>query len=483
MILAYSEGINDGDRLVAALEQAAKAQKPVVFMKVGRSEIGAAAANSHTASLTGQDDVVDAVFRQYGVHRADTTEDLIDIAYGAMKGRLPGGRRLGLITISGGVGVLMADAASDHGLDVAPMGEESQKKLVDMLPFAAARNPVDVTAQVLNELDLMPEFFATMLGEGGYDVLLAFFTSIAASPLTAGHFLEAMGTLRQEHPEAFLVLSVLASGEAKADYEALGFPVFEDPSRAVAAIAALTRFTETFARIADRKPIAAAAPAALPDGKLSEADAKRVLAEAGLPVLAETLARTREEAVAAAGDDRVAMKIVSPDVLHKTEIGGVLLDVQGAQAVGDAFDTLAGRLKAHHPQAALDGILVSPMVEGGVETILGVSRDPVFGPVVMLGLGGVLVEVLKDVSFRKAPFDLAEAREMIGELRGAAILDGVRGAPPADRDALAQALVGLSRFAAANAETVESVDLNPFVVLEEGKGAVALDALIVKREA
>jgi acetate---CoA ligase (ADP-forming) len=481
VIMAYSEGIKDGDRLIEALEMAATAEKPVIFMKVGRSEVGTMAASSHTASLTGEDAVIDAIFRQYGVHRATTTEDLVDIAYGAINGRKPTGRRLGLITISGGVGVLMADAAEDYGLDVAPMSDAAQASLTDLIPFAAPRNPVDVTAQILNELDLLPQFFSTLIVEGKYDTSLAFFTSGASTKTSAAKFLSAMTQMREEHPDQFIVLSLLANEEEIRSYEQLGFPVYPDPSRAVAAIAALTSFTESHARINTRETIVLPAPIDLPTGPISEAGAKAILQQAGLPVLAETLATTADEAASAAGSQPVAMKIVSPDVLHKTEIGGVLLNVTGADAVSSAFETLEGRLREHHPAAQFDGILVSPMIEGGVEMIMGTSQDPVFGPVVMVGLGGVLVEVLKDVSFRKAPFDVAEAHMMIDELHGAAILDGVRGAPAADREALAQTLSNLSLFAAAQSDSIESIDINPLVVFEKGKGCVALDALIVAR--
>ncbi|MBT3702775.1 MAG: acetate--CoA ligase family protein [Alphaproteobacteria bacterium] len=483
VIMAYSEGIKNGDRLIEALEAAAAAEKPVVFMKVGRSEVGALAATSHTASLTGEDAVIDAIFRQYGVHRAVTTEDLVDIAYAAIKGRKPTGRRLGLVTISGGVGVLMADAAEDCGLDVAPMPAKAQASLTDLIPFAAPRNPVDVTAQILNELDKLPQFFSTLIVEGKYDTVLAFFTSGASTKTSAAKFLAAIQQMRQEHPEQFIVLSLLANEDEVKSYEELGFPVFPDASRAVAAIAAVIRFVEAHDRLASREQLTLPDARGLPEGPLSEAGAKKILQQAGLPVLAETLATSAQEAARAAGDKPVAMKIVSPDVLHKTEIGGVLLNVTGADDVAAAYTTLEGRLRTHHPDAQFDGILVSPMIEGGVEIIMGTSQDPVFGPIVMVGLGGVLVEVLKDVSFRKAPFDIADAHMMINELRGSAILDGVRGAAPADRQALASALSQLSLFAAAEKDSIESIDINPFVVFEEGQGAVALDALIVARKA
>jgi len=480
VIMAYSEGIKDGARMIEALECAALAGKPVIFMKVGRSDVGALAATSHTASLTGEDAVIDAIFRQYGVHRATTTEELVDIAYAAINGKLPKGRRLGLITISGGVGVLMADAAEDYGLDVAPMTDAAQAKLTELLPFAAPRNPVDVTAQVLNQLELLPQFFSSLIVDGKYDAAIAFFTTATSTPSTKGPFFEAMKNLKAQHPDAFVLLSQISEDDQTVLYEDLGYPVFPDPSRAVAAVAALATFSESFERISARGDLDLPAAKGLPDGAISETEAKSILQAAGVPILPETLATTAAKAVAAAGEKPVAMKIVSPDVQHKTEIGGVMLNVTGADAVSAAFHVLVERLRHHHPEAKLDGILVSPLIDGGVEMIMGVSRDPVFGPVVMVGIGGVFVEVMKDVTFRKAPFDVAEAHIMIDELKGSAVLDGVRGAAASDRDALADTLSRLSIFAAAERDHIESIDINPFVVLPKGQGGVALDALILR---
>jgi acyl-CoA synthetase (NDP forming) len=280
------------------------------------------------------------------------------------------------------------------------------------------------------------------------------------------------------------MLSMVVPDELKARYEAAGYPVFDDPSRAIAAIAALVRFGRSFAK-APEAPQAAGPTIALPEsGVLGEHESKRILAAAGIPVVEERLAADGAEAVAAfaAFGRPVALKIASPDIAHKTEMGGVLLGLADAAAVTQGFDELIGRARRHRPEARLDGVLVAPMREGGVETIIGVQRDPVFGPVVMFGLGGVFVEVLQDVTFRLAPFDDSEARAMIREIRGAALLDGVRGVAPADIAALAVALARVSQFAAAHADAIESIDINPFLVLPKGQGAVALDALIVPRD-
>ncbi len=486
VVLAYTEGVRDAAAFLDGLKALRAAGKPVVVMKVGRSEVGAEAVGSHTAALTGSDAVYDAVLRQYGAYRARTTEELIDLAYACSFGVYPRGKRVGLVTISGGVGILMADAAADHGLDVAPMPEAAQAELKALLPYAAVRNPVDITAQAFNDLGLVSRNLEVMLRAGDYDSLVIFMTSVAGSQSMAAAIRDAVNATCRGYPDRLTVLSIIAPPEIVAQYEADGYPVFEDPTRAVAAIARLAAFGESFAqaRRGEDAP-ALPPPAPAPAAPLNEYQAKRLLADAGLPVAPETLAADADTAAAAvdALDRPAVLKIVSPDIQHKTEIGGVVLDVRGGVAARAGFDTLMERARARAPAARLDGVLVAPMAETGVEAILGVQRDPVFGPVVMLGLGGVFVEVLRDVTFRLAPFDAAQARRMIAELKGAAVFDGVRGAPPADVDALAEALAALSRFAAANARWVETIDVNPFVVLPQGAGALALDALIAARAA
>lgn len=486
IIMAYIEGSTDPEALIDGFERARANRKPVIMMKVGRSAVGAEAAASHTAALAGADAIYDAIFRQYGVHRARTTQELMDIAYGCTRGIYPAARKLGLVTISGGVGVLMADTAEDYGLDVTPMPEDAQRELKEALPFAAVRNPVDITAQSFNQMSLVTTNMRIMLEKGGYDAIVAFFTSVAGSTLISEKLAAALAEGCAGHPDRLLVLSIIAPPEIVARYEAQGFLVYEDPSSAIAVIAALTRFGESFARAKETPTRIAVAPPAepLPRRTLGEAEAKRWLSAAGIPVVTETLATSADEAVAAfeGMNGPVVLKIASADILHKTEVGGVLLDRRDAGSVRAGFGTLLARAAERAPDARIDGVLVAPMVTGGVETILGVQHDPVFGPMVMFGLGGVFVEVLKDVTFRRAPFDAREARAMVDEVKGRALLDGARGAPPADIDALVRALVRLSRFAAAHAGTVETIDLNPFVVLPAGQGALALDALIVPRE-
>ncbi len=482
IVVAYAEGIRDAARLRQALGKARDARKPVVFMKVGRTGEGARAAASHTASLAGSDAVYEALFRQYGVYRAGTTEELVDIAYACQYGSYPAGRRVSLQTISGGVGVQMADDAVRYGLEVAPLPPPVQKKLKALIPFAGTHNPVDFTAQALNEPDLMLENIGLTIEEADYDSHIVFMTTVPATPFMREPCAELFRTVRERWPEEPMIMSLVGGRDVVEAYEKLGYPVFEDPSLAVRALAALTRFGEAFGRgagSAPPEPPAGMLPA--PAAPVGERDALALLASAGIPVVRARLAATPDEAAVAAAalGGPCALKIASPDILHKTEIGGVLLNVEGDAAVADGARTLLRRAAERKPEARIDGVLVSEMAAGGVETVLGAVSDPVFGPAVMFGLGGVFVEALKDVSFRLAPFGVDEAHRMIGEIRGRAVLDGVRGAPPADLDALADALARLSVFAAANAGRIESVDINPFVALPEG-GAAA-DALIVPR--
>src|SRR6185312_14071692 len=471
-IACYVEAIKDGALFAEAVTRARENGKPVILMKVGGSTIGAAAAASHTASLAGSDAVYDAALRQLGVERAKTPEDLVEIAYACTRGRLPRSRRLAVVTMSGGAGVLMADASEEEGIELTPLADDSQKQVLEWVPFAAPRNPVDVTAQALNDPTILDKGFDLLLGKEKFPAMVGFFTTWASSPQMAEPLYKALSGAASRYPEAYIALSAIAAPEMQRRYEAAGIGCYEDPWRAVESIAAAVRCAERI----NTRPLPMPP---LPAGAVGEYDAKRILAAAGIPILGEVLATSAAEAASAAKlGDRLVLKIVSPEITHKTEVGGVMLDVPAAEA-GAAYDRLVARVKERVPDAKLDGVLISPMVRGGTEMILGVQNDAVFGPVVMLGLGGIFVEVLRDVTFRIAPFGVEEARGMIAELRGAAILKGARGQPPADTDALAETVSNLSLFAAAHKDRLKSVDVNPLLVRAKGEGVAALDALIL----
>ena len=479
-IACYIEAIKDGKLFAEAVARARANGKPVIAMKVGASAVGTAAAASHTASLAGSDAVYDAAFRQLGVERAKTPDDLVEIAYACTRGRLPKSRRLAVVTMSGGAGVLMADAAEEEGLELAPLAEDSQKEVLSWVPFAAPRNPVDVTAQALNDPTILDKGFELLLGKENFPSLVGFFTTWASSPQMAEPLFKSVSEAAARYPDRYFALSAIASPEMQRRYEACGVGLFEDPWRAVSSIGAAVRCAERLAIATLPVPPVPTNLPPLPQGRIAEHEGKRILAEAGVPILDERLVTNAGQAQAAAVSlgDRLVLKIVSPDIPHKTEMGGVMLNVLAADA-GKAYDELVARVLARAPRARLDGVLISPMVSGGVEMILGVQNDPVFGPVVMLGLGGIFVEVLRDVTFRVAPFGVEEARNMIRELRGAAMLEGARGQPPCDTEALAAALSKLSVFVAAQKGRFTSIDVNPLLVRPKGQGAVALDALIL----
>jgi acyl-CoA synthetase (NDP forming) len=478
VIAVYAEGIREAPGLIAALEAARAAKKPVVMQKVGRSELGTKAAKSHTASIAGDDAVTEAVMAEFGVYRARNSEEMLDIAHTATRKIYPAGNTLGVITVSGGAGVLISDVAESLGLSMPEMPVDAQKRLRDLVPFCAPRNPVDATAQVSNDVTLVKTFTESMIRDGGYSSVLGFF-SMTASSRRWPSIREQLNAVKVENPDRLYVLSVIAPPDRRDELEADGWVVHEDPTRAVVAIDAMGRFGDAFAA-SGNAPAPTIPPVTLPTKTPSEAEAKRLLATAGIASAPEAECASVDQAVAAAEKFGypVVMKILSPDIVHKSEIGGVLLNVSDASEVRDGFQLLLDRAKTAAPAAKLDGVLVAKQLKGGVECILGIHRDPVFGPIAMFGLGGIFVEILKDVVFRRCPFGPDVAEEMIRSIKGAPLLLGARGRPKADVKALAGTLSRLSAFAVSAGSRLQSIDLNPVFAMPEGEGAFAVDAVI-----
>ena len=482
VILLYMEGCKDGPSFMAGLEAARAAGKPVIVTKVGASDVGAEAALSHTASITGSDVVFDTVIAKYGAHRTYSMDEFYDLGYACSITRsFPKGNRVGLLTISGGVGVLMSDIASRLGMDVTKLTDRAQERIREIIPYAGTRNPVDITGQTLNDPSLVEKCLDILIEEDVCDIIVIYMAR-RRSRRPSEIFMEIFRNIRAKHPEVPIVAGIYAEGECRRELEDLGYIVSREPTRAVGIAASLLNFGRSFA--ADMLP--ATLPGCgviVPSETLNEVAAKKLLAAAGIPVVVETLVKSGADAAAAveALGQPAAMKLVSPDIPHKSEIGGVMLKVEPEDAAA-AYETLRERGRKHKPDAAIEGVVVAPMIDGGVETILGVKRDPVFGPVVVFGLGGVFVEVLQDVTRRLAPFGVEEALEMIREIKGYPLLEGVRGGPVADVDTLAEALSRLSVLAHENRDRIDSIDINPFLALPEGQGACAVDALIVPRE-
>lgn len=483
VIIGYLESCRDGRRLVRALERAREAGKPVALLKGGASAAGSDAASSHTGKLAGADAAYGAAFALTGAARARSIDELLDIAYAASQPVLPKGNRLGVITVSGGFGVMMADAAAATDAVLSPLPPEVQRKVRDALPFAATANPVDVTPQLLNDFSVLPPVLSALLDGDLFDTIAFFFGTMGLDPHVSGRLAEAMIASRRAFQDRLFVACSMATDEVRRRLEAEGICVFEDPERLVQAVSRLSSFRRSFARgagAAFSQPKAAADAVA---GQLSEAAAKSMLAEAGIPFPQEHIARTAAEAATAARriGSPVALKIVSPGLEHKSDIGGVALNVDGPDAAAAMFATLVERVRQKAPSLPIKGVSVAPMISGGVETIIGTTTDPDFGPLVVFGLGGVFVETLTDVAIRMAPVDEAEAEAMVCSIKGFPILAGARGAAAADLATLARTIASLSRFAAAHAGDIAAIDINPFIALPAGGWAV--DALIVPSDA
>ena len=492
VIMAYMEGCRDGERLRRALADAHAARKPVVVVKVGRTALGAQAAASHTAALAGDDAVYDTLFRQYGVYRARDIEEFFNVGHGAAVAGLPPNDRIALFTLSGGVGAFMADEAASIGMDVAETAPAAQREILSLVPFAAPRNPIDITGQVSNDRSLIARASGIALGAGDYGSWVGFMAAAGAGDGFWPVLEDLVTGLRRDHPRTLLAVSTVLTPERRDRLAALGALYFAEPSDAVRTMGALARIGSAFARAVPPPLSACDAPSiTVPAGALDEPSSLALLGAHGVPAVAVHVARSAADAVAyaaaAPAGARFAVKVVSPDILHKTDVGGVRLGVAPAEAAAAFADVTASAARGV-PGARIDGALLAPMVAGGVECILGVRNDPVFGPVVMFGLGGAFVEVLRDVSFRVAPLTRDDAHAMIREVRAFPLLDGARGRPRADLDALADALLALSALALASRGTLESIDVNPFVVFARGAGpkgasALALDAVVIGRDA
>ncbi len=487
VIMAYMEGCRDGAKLRRALAAARNADKPVVVTKIGRTQAGAQAAASHTAALAGDDAVYDALFRQYGALRARTIEEFFNLGYALDTWkRPPQGRRLGIFTISGGVGALMADEAADTGLALPEPAADAQARLLQRVPFASGRNPVDVTGQAVSEPGLLLATADDMLADGRYDALAVFLAAAGSSEALWPTFETFARQMQARHPGVPLAISALFPPARRRELERLGCLVFPDPSAAIRTIGAVAGLGSGPAPgVVEASPATADAGALPLLDAYNEVQAMELLRQAGLPASPCVLAGDADAAVRAAASLGAAcvLKVVSPDITHKSDVGGVKLNVQGDDALRSAYADILAAVRQHRPDARIDGVLVAPMAPKGVECIAGVHCDPVFGPVVMFGLGGVFVEVLKDVSFRLAPFGRDDALAMIREIKGYALLQGARGAPPCDIGALAEALAALSRFAHARRADFSSVEINPLLALPEGQGVVALDAVVIRADA
>ncbi|OWT58984.1 acetate--CoA ligase family protein [Candidimonas nitroreducens] len=484
VIMAYIEGCSDGQRLRRALLAARNQRKPVIVLKVGASEQGARAAASHTGLLAGADAVYDAVFEQCNALRVASLEEMADAAYACSVSALPASNRVGVITPSGGVGVIVADAAAQCGLTLPALPESVQRDIKSVVPFASAANPVDTTAQTLGDRTLFNRIMRLLFTCQGMDSIVSFNANLGQSEAEFGKIKHELFALRKENPGQVVAFCSRVLPSVAEELEAHGIMVFDDPGRATRVIGAMAKLAAGYAAaVPAARHQGRQAPALPAAGPMTEYEAAEALAAYGIPFVPQAVAHTAEEAARAAEQlgYPLVMKILSPDIAHKSDVGGVQLRLADEAAVRQAWDSMMDRIPARCPGARIDGVLLSPMLQDGVEVVLGVTRDPVFGPIAMFGLGGVFVEVLKDVTFRPAPLTLDDARQMIREVRALPLLQGVRGGAAVDLEAIAQALAALSAFAVDCGDTLESVEINPFIA--RASGGMAVDALIARRAA
>jgi acyl-CoA synthetase (NDP forming) len=490
IVCAYIEGISDGRALMRAAGKALDAGKPLLIWKGGKTAVGASAAASHTASMTGSYAVYRAAFRQSGVLEVTDAEELVDLyrVFG-QEDCLPAGHRIGVLGISGGAAIVFADTAVESGLVLPAFGDDTAASLARIVPaFGSCTNPADITADIFNDISRFKEAVRVVLRDPQIDQLCVLLASLPGEPALAAA--KAIASVAEGADKPVLVGWSARRHRAQAAYDVLErarVPIIQTPVRLARAAGALSRYAQArrARRRFDAPATAAAAHIEFPHrtGTLPEPDSKRLLAAYGIPISRDAIVPVGGDPVvtARALSFPLAVKVVSSDIPHKTDVGAVRLGVPDAAALRIAFDDVLCNATRAVPDACIEGVMLSEMVTEGLEMLVGVVSDPNFGPVVAVGFGGTLTEVLRDLTYRVAPFDLEVASEMISELRGSAVLRGVRGAPPCDVDALARALVSVSQMAWELRERLQELDINPLFVRPEGMGVVAADGLAVLR--
>lgn len=489
IVATYMEGVTNGRALVDIGKRALEVRKPIVVWKVGNSNLGRQAAASHTANLTAPYELYRVAFREGGFIEVRDVDDLVDVGKAFLAKRLPQGRNVAVISVSGGAGVLLADRCEELGLNLPPLSDETLTKLGSILPgFSSALNPIDVTAQVFNDLAMFSRVVELVASDPAIHQIIVVSASVQGE--MAERIARELAKIWERTAKPILVCSSASPERAAEAFRILAdskVPCYPTPARAATAAAALSQFADrlqTVGRSVDSVPIVAKIPLMLPKGEkaLGEHRSKAVLREYGIPVVDEVrvdpncLDRLEEPPV----PFPLVAKLDSPDLPHKTEAGAVRIGIRSLNELNKAVREMCDAALRYRPDARIDGVLLQEQAVG-TEVIAGAVNDPFFGPTVVFGLGGVFTEVLRDVTYRFAPFGPETAREMIDEIKGAPVLHGYRGHPQVDLEALADALSRLSYLIADHGAEISEIDINPLFVRSRGEGVVAADALIVLR--
>ncbi len=505
VIGCFIEQFRDPQKLLRVAEMAAERRKALVILKIGRSDAGKRAAQAHTGSLVGSDAIADAIMRQYGIVRVYNLDEMIETLAVFHAKRLPRGPGVGTIFVSGGACGLVADLSQDLGISLPALAPETVAKLMPVIPeYGTVGNPLDTTGQAATQPEITEGSLVAMAEDPNIHTVIYGQAYPSRVDLTTPVG-EVLRTMPERYPDKNFFIMSLVTGRVQEgrryDQDPVeptmnwdGVPFLQGTENSLRAVRSLIRYadfqrTRTQSVVGSQQSVAASARAeqaralvAAANGKpLVERAAKEILTLYGIPVTRERLATNADEAVSAAQEIGypVALKIESPDIAHKTEAGGVLLNVADDSAVRVGFETVIANAWKYKPEAQLGGVLVQEMVSGGRELMLGMTQDPVYGPAVAVGLGGIFVEILKDVALGVPPLTEHDSRAMLGRLRGAAILDGTRGAAPADTDAVVDILGTFSQLCLDLRDMVSEIDINPLLVFDRGAGARVVDCLIV----
>ena len=492
VVSIYIEGVKNADKFAAVLKKAAEKRKPVVILKAGRSAKGGAIAASHTGSLSGSDASFDAVLKKFGAIRVDDLEELIamSLMLSTMK-RMPEKATFASMNLSGGETGICADVGSLNGFEYPDFTEETLKKLKEQLPsYASPNNPLDMTASLSYDADLYAGALRTVMDDPNIGMVLIGYTLLLEIADPCIHYMyKGIEKVVQEKGGNCKPIAMIpfAENTRNPEYQEklfqIGVPVLPPP---VYAFKLLRHLADFIAYEPETKTLELAVghPKSEETQALSEHESKQELKVYGVPVPDEVIVTSKEEAAQFAKNhpDPLVMKVESADILHKSDVGGVKLNVCGPEAAEKAYEEIMESVTAKRPDAHINGILTVPMLDAGVEIIIGVNNDPQFGPMIMVGMGGVFVEVFKDVALYPAPLKEEEALEMLKSLKSFKLLNGYRGTEKCDIKALCQTIVAISNYAQANKDVLKELDINPLFVYPEGKGVGVADALIVKRK-
>lgn len=475
--IGYIEELRDGPRFMEAAAEFVRRDKLLILYKAGETEKGSEAVRSHTSALAGDQQIYQAAFRQLNIIQSHDFAQMAQLAHLAGYRQRSAGQRVAIITISGALGAILADKFIGQGLDVPTLPQPLQDQLRAGIPdYGMVSNPVDVTGNVVNDPGFVRTAMEALAVSDAIDAIVVY---------APGYMLDRMAddlcAVAENHSRLIVAIDTGAA-KTREQLRAGGVPVFEDIGVAVSALSPFLLWQERRKHNPWLQVRSQPAPArATLAGRADEHTTKRYLAEFGVQPVDEAVARTADEAAAVAQrlGFPVVLKVLSADIAHKTEAGGVRLRLGNAQEVRKAFDEVMASARAYAPTAQIDGALLQKMEAGQAELILGATRDAVFGMTLTVGLGGVLTELYKDVSHRVLPVDAAMARDMLGELKAFPLLTGYRGRPLGDVDAACRAIAGFSRAVLALQEQADEVEVNPLLVKEQGQGVRALDALVL----